>query len=191
MFGLSKKRDCILGIFLVGSNKSLKTDKFEKDLYQNPDYRHYRSLLNIKRGEYEVAKGSFEWIIDDALINDTGVHNTQLYKKLYDIADSKLAKDYKGYGEDLVNALTSAVMCIYMSIADSLKEDKPGAISMVVQVPRYVTMLIDKDGRKHNSVNWIIDNNSFVHSIHEVFTDAANTYGYNGNVITLLRWTEM
>lgn len=191
MFGLSKKRDCVLGIFLVGSNKTFAAGKMESDLYKNADYKHYRTLVNIKRSEYEVDKGSFEWFLDDDIIEKVKNLNKDLHKTFSEVARVRLGKDYKGFGEDLVDSLTAAIMLVYSAIQDELKTTKPGALSIVVKVPKYVTMLLDKEGRKHNSVNWLIDNNSFVHSIHEVFGERASHNGYKGNVITLLRWTEM
>ncbi len=192
MFGFGN-RNLVLGLFIVGSNKTYKGTKLKESVYKNNLYKNYRGIIDIKMAQMETGSKLHEWVVDDEMVEDIiNAHkDTNVVKDFRRIAREKLSQDYKGFGDDFVDLLVTIILLVFVSMEDSFKNTKPGAVSLIIKAPKYVTMLFDKDSAKHNSINWLIDNNSFISNIYDVAASRAYECGYKGDILTVLRWTNM
>lgn len=192
MFG--KNRNIVVGIYLVGSNKTFTNSKLALTLKNDKLYKDYVDVLFDKMDQINTDDNCLLACIDDEVVKkliDINKGTTGLTRGR-EIARQELSKSFRGFGDDLVDTLAATIIHIYTSVKNKMMSDKTlGCVSLAIKVPKYVTMILDSDSEKHNSINWLIDNNSLVSNIHDVLGATAYECGFKGDVLTVLRWQDL
>lgn len=191
-----KTRDVVLGLFLVGSDKEFEHDNFKKVMNANKDFKSYDKNLDNMIYKYtdNDTNRQFETVtafICDNMVEACKDRNPKMFQQFVDIAKKELARDYKGAGDELAEILAYAIIFIRGQLWEVFKEDNVYGVSLVVKVPKYVTVLLESSAKKHGGVEWVMTHDPLISDIHSTMEYEAKTNGVNGYLINFVRWTDI